>query len=153
MTKKVSFDAEMQAVESAPRSGWIKFPFGIRTIFGKGRVKVHVVFDYTVEYRGSLVTMAGEDMILVRADVRQALGKNPGDVIHVELWEDKQERVIDLPAEWIAILESNDEIKAAFNRLSYTNRKEITAHIALAKSPETRIRRAERFANNLIKKI
>lgn len=53
--KVYEFEAVIEAV---PEKGgaYVRFPYDIRKEFGKGRVKVHAVFD-GVPYEGSLVNM------------------------------------------------------------------------------------------------
>lgn len=55
--------------------------------FGKGRVPVHAVFDGE-PYDGQVVKMGTPCHIIgVRKDIRQKIGKQPGDIIHVTLTE------------------------------------------------------------------
>jgi len=76
------FDAVIRKVPELD-GAYIEFPFDVRTEFGTGRVKVHVTFD-GVEYDGSLVRMGTPCHILgVRKDIRAAIGKQPGDSVHV----------------------------------------------------------------------
>ena len=61
--------------------------FDVRKEFGKGRVKVHALFD-GVPYEGSLVRMKTPCHIIgVRKDIRAKIGKQPGDTVHVVIWE------------------------------------------------------------------
>ena len=82
------FDAVLQAV---PDKGgaYVVFPWNIREEFGNGRVKVHTTFD-GVPYDGSIVNMGVRDeageicyIIGVLKAIRQAIGKQPGDTVHV----------------------------------------------------------------------
>lgn len=82
------FDAVIQDV---PDKGgaYVVFPWNIREEFGKGRVKVHAAFD-GVPYDGSIVNMGVKDeageicyIIGVLKSIRQAIGKQPGDWVHV----------------------------------------------------------------------
>ena len=82
------FDAVIQDV---PDKGgaYVVFPWNIREEFGKGRVKVHAAFD-GVPYDGSIVNMGVKDetgevcyIIGVLKSIRQALGKQPGDIVRV----------------------------------------------------------------------
>lgn len=82
------FDAVIQDV---PDKGgaYVVFPWNIREEFGKGRVKVHAAFD-GVPYDGSIVNMGVRDetgevcyTIGVLKSIRQAIGKQPGDIVRV----------------------------------------------------------------------
>ena len=68
---------------------YVIFPWDIREVFGKGRVKVHAEFD-GIPYDGSIVNMGIPDahgaacyLIGVLKSIRQKLGKRDGDSIHV----------------------------------------------------------------------
>ena len=66
---------------------YVEIPFDVRSLFGKGRVKVHAAFD-GVPYDGSLVRMGTPGHILgLRKDIRTQIGKQPGDTVHVTLRE------------------------------------------------------------------
>ena len=68
---------------------YVVFPYDIRKEFGRGRVKVHATFDGEA-YDGSIVNMGVKDeagniayILGVRKDIRKALGKGQGDILHV----------------------------------------------------------------------
>lgn len=66
---------------------YIEFPYDVRAEFGRGRVKVRATFD-GAPYDGSLVHMKTPGHILgLRKDIRAAIGKQPGDTVHVTLRE------------------------------------------------------------------
>lgn len=87
MNKKVyKFHAVIKKVPDID-GAYIEFPYDVREEFGKGRVKVHAVFD-GVEYDGSLVRMKTPGHIIgVRKDIRMAIGKQPGDTVQVMIQE------------------------------------------------------------------
>lgn len=87
MNEKVyEFDAEIKKVPDID-GAYIEFPYDVRVEFGRGRVKVHAEFD-GVPYDGSLVRMKTPGHIIgLRKDIRQRIGKQPGDVVHVVLRE------------------------------------------------------------------
>lgn len=85
--KKYQFTAVIQKVPEID-GAYIEFPYDVRANSAKGRVKVQVVFDGTTLYDGSLVRMKTPGHILgVRKDIRAKLGKQPGDLVDVLLWE------------------------------------------------------------------
>lgn len=87
MNEKIyEFDAIIQKVPDID-GAYIDFPYDVKQEFGKGRVKVHAQFD-GVPYDGSLVRMKTPNHILgLRKDIRQEIGKQPKDTVHVKLWE------------------------------------------------------------------
>lgn len=84
--KIYEFDAEIKKVPDID-GAYIEFPYDVRAEFGRGRVKVHAEFD-GAPYDGSLVRMKTPGHIIgLRKDIRQKIGKQPGDMVHVVLWE------------------------------------------------------------------
>ncbi len=87
MNEKIyEFDAEIKKVPDID-GAYIEFPYDVLEEFGKGRVKVHATFDGE-PYDGSLVKMKTPCHILgIRKDIRQKIGKQPGDTVNVTLCE------------------------------------------------------------------
>ncbi|MBQ9613508.1 MAG: DUF1905 domain-containing protein [Lachnospiraceae bacterium] len=72
---------------------YVVFPWDIREVFGKGRVKVHAEFD-GIPYDGSIVNMGVKDengnvcwVIGVLKAIRKQLNKGDGDSVHVLIRE------------------------------------------------------------------
>lgn len=85
-TKTYEFDAKIKKVPDID-GAYVEIPFDVKAAFGKGRVKVHATFD-GFPYDGSLVRMKTPCHILgLRKDIRAAIGKQPGDTVHVTLLE------------------------------------------------------------------
>lgn len=93
MTAKVfEYEAEIQKVPDID-GAYVEFPYDIKEEFGKGRDKVSATFD-EVPYDGSIVNMGVKRhdgsiwyIIGVRKDIRETIGKGPGDVIRVTVVE------------------------------------------------------------------
>lgn len=84
--RQYEFDAIIKKVPDID-GAYIEFPYDVKEEFGKGRVKVHVTFDHA-EYDGSLVRMGTPGHIVgLRKDIRAAIGKQPGDTVHVTVKE------------------------------------------------------------------
>lgn len=90
--KVYEYDAIIQKVEGI-NGAYVVFPYDLRQEFQKGRVKVHATFD-GAPYDGSLVNMGlkNEDgsvcyIIGIRMDIREQIGKQPGDTVHVTIQE------------------------------------------------------------------
>ena len=86
--KQYEYDA---VLHEDPDSGgaYVAFPWDIRREFGKGRVKVHALFD-GIPYDGSIVNMGVKNpdgsvcyIIGVLKSIRSKLNKRDGDLIHV----------------------------------------------------------------------
>lgn len=87
-TQLYSFQA---VIEPVPEKGgaYVRFPYDIKKEFGRGRVKAAVTFDGE-PYEGSIVNMGvkHEDgsicyIIGIRKDIRERIGKQPGDMVAV----------------------------------------------------------------------
>lgn len=87
MNEKVyEFDAILKKVPDID-GAYIDFPYDVKEEFGRGRVKVRATFD-GVPYDGSLVRMKTPNHIIgVRKNIRQKIGKQPGDMVHVTICE------------------------------------------------------------------
>ncbi len=92
MARRFEYD---QVLHELPEKGgaYVVFPWNIREVFGKGRVKVRAEFDGE-PYEGSIVNMGlrGPDgevvyLIGVRKDIRKRIGKRDGDRVHVVIEE------------------------------------------------------------------
>ena len=90
--KTYTFSAPI-CVDSESGGAYVVFPFDIRKEFGKGRVKVHALFD-GIPYDGSIVNMGVKDengnicyVIGVLKSIRTQLGKSPGDTVEVQIRE------------------------------------------------------------------
>ena len=87
MNKKLyEFDAVIKKVPDID-GAYIEFPLDVEKEFGKKRVFIHATFD-DYPYDGSLVRMKTPCHIVgIRKEIRQVIGKQPGDVIKVTIRE------------------------------------------------------------------
>lgn len=73
--------------EPEHNGAYVEIPFDVKAAFGKSRVPVHATFDGE-PYDGLIVKMGTPCHIIgVRKDIRQKIGKQPGDTIHVTITE------------------------------------------------------------------
>jgi hypothetical protein len=91
MKKRFEYDTILHEIPSS--GAYVFFPWNIRDVFGKGRVKVHALFD-GIPYDGSIVNMGIKDargevcyVIGVLKPIRAQLGKKDGDILHVVIEE------------------------------------------------------------------
>ena len=131
-------------IERAPgmEATGIILPFDPTEVWGRTRVPVRVsVRGY--EYRSTIARMSGRFLIPLAREHREAVGVAGGDVIEVTLVEDTAERTVDVPPDLAAALDAGG-LRAPFDALSYTHRKEHVRAVEEAKKPETRRRRIEK---------
>jgi hypothetical protein len=137
-------------IEEAPRGGaFVRIPPDVAALHGDGgRIPVVAVFD-GIGYRGSIVRMGGHSVLGVAKEIREGLGKGPGDVIEVSVEPDTEPRVVEVPTELTNLLDANPVAREAFDALSYSHRREHARYVAEAKQPETRERRARKTVESL----
>ena len=121
----------------------ITIPFDVEEVFGAKRVPVKAVVN-GAEYRGSIVRMGGRYMLGIPKAFREAAGIKAGDNIVVTLERDEAERTVTVPADLAAALKKDKALNAAWEKLSYTLRKENVRALEEAKQAETRARRLEK---------
>lgn len=120
----------------------VAVPFSVEDEFGtRGRVKVRATFDGH-PYRGSIAPMGGRHILGVRKDVRAAIGKGVGDDVEVTIAEDTEPRMVEVPSELARTLDQAPDVRAMFEALSYTHRREFAQWVDGAKKQDTRDRRA-----------
>ena len=146
------FNAILETPDDGIDATYISIPFSVEKIYGtKGQVKVKALFDGH-PYRGILANMGtGCHIIIVRKDIRQAIGKQVGDSIAVEIEPDLEERVVNVPDDLKKALSRSSKMQKFFESLSYTNRKEYALWISSAKRPETRKKRLAETIEKLTK--
>lgn len=109
---------------------------------GEGRKRFPVVATvdgYT--WRTSVARMGGEFLLGLNREVRTGAGVEAGDEVDVELTLDTEPREVEVPPELAAALARDPAADAAYERLSFTHRKEYARWVAEAKRDETRARR------------
>ncbi|WP_227983852.1 YdeI/OmpD-associated family protein [Nocardia spumae] len=128
-------------IESARGGGaYVAVPVEVVTALGGGgRIPVRATFD-GVDYIGSVVSMGDGPCLGVLGAIRAELGKQRGDTVEVTVERDTAERVVAVPDDLAAAL-AEAGLRAAFDGLSYSRRREQVGSITSAKRPETRARR------------
>ena len=136
MSQKHSFTALIQ--NAGGGGAFVEVPFDVEAAFGLKRPRVKALIE-GVPYRGTLTRMGTErHLLLVLKSIREQTGRTFGDEVKVTVEADAEERVVAVPAELKRAFQSDRDAKAAFERLSYTHRKEYVAWINEAKKDETR---------------
>jgi hypothetical protein len=146
-----SFRARLEKPDDGMDTAYISIPFDVEKKYGtKGQVKVKAWFDH-YPYRGILANMGmGCHIIIVRKDIRQAVGKNVGDTIEVALVPDTEARTVVVPDDLKEALTDTPKAEKFFATLSYTNQKEYAVWITSAKKEETRQKRLTETVQKLL---
>ncbi|MDJ0467225.1 YdeI/OmpD-associated family protein [Rhodococcoides fascians] len=112
-------DAQVASLGST-KTPPVRFTIGVQTVAGRiGR-------------------MGGENLLGLNKSVRTTLGVETGDVT-IEL--DDEPRTVELPGELATALDADPAVRAAFDALSPSKRKEHARSVADAKRADTRDRR------------
>jgi hypothetical protein len=93
-------------------------------------------------YRSSTMPYGGRGLFMgVHKAIRQAAGVKFGDTVDIEVTRDDSPRVLELATELEAALRKEPELRARFDALSFSRRRELAEPIAEARKPETRAAR------------
>jgi hypothetical protein len=111
---------------------------------GEGKKRFPVVATvngYT--WRTTVARMGGEFLVGLSREVRDGAGVAAGDEVDIVLALDVAPREVDVPAALATALAGDAAAATAFERMSYTHRKEYARWIVEAKREETRERRVQ----------
>ena len=107
----------------------------------KGMPKIQAVIAGQ-PYRGSLMPMGdGTYCLGVLKSIQQAAGVELGDTVDVLLELDTNPRVVEPPADLARAMARDKKMTANWEKLSFTNKKEMALSLEEAKKPVTRERR------------
>lgn len=137
MNKKVTFDGKLEKNDGG--GSFIQLSRAVSERFpGRGGVRV-VGTVGGVAVRSSLMAVGdGTRCLGVHKATIEAAGFSLGDKLHVVLEVDDAPREVEVPEDFAKALGA---LRARFDALSYTCRKEHVQAIVEAKKPETRERR------------
>lgn len=123
----------------------ITIPFDVLEVFGtRARLPVKGAIN-GFPYRSSIFPEGnGVHYMAVNKSMREGAKAKAGDIIEVEMERDDEPRVVSPPADLVQALKANRAAELAWEKLSYTRRKEYVNSILSAKKLETRLRRIER---------
>jgi hypothetical protein len=91
--------------------------------------------------RTTVTRMRGEYLFGLNRAAREQAGLTPGDTVTFTLELDTAPRTVDVPDALREALERDPEVKARFEALAYTHRKEFARWVAEAKREPTRDKR------------
>lgn len=118
----------------------------IRGSAGKARVPLAITYKGRT-YRTSVSIYRGQWMTVVNQEMRLG-GLVPGGTYSVDISVDTQERTVEVPEDLLAALKKA-KLQSAFEKLSYSHRKEHVRSVVEAKKPETRLARIEKVIAKL----
>jgi len=130
------FKAKIQ--DAGGNGAYVLFPYDTKAEFGtSAQIRVVALFD-GVPYSGSLVKYGSpQHMLPILKDIRAQIGKGPGDTVEVVIKRDESVRTVEVPPEFAKLMKK-EGVLGAFEKLSFTHRKEYCRWITEAKKEETR---------------
>lgn len=149
MSAKQTIEVVLEKHPTMEATG-ITIPFDVETVFGAKRVPVKATVNGAV-YTGSIVRMGGKYMLGIPKVFREEAGISAGDKIKVTIEADTAPRTVDVPKDFAAAIKKAG-VLAAWEKLSYTHRKEHVRAIEDAKKIETRLKRIEKAIEMLAAK-
>lgn len=124
----------------------------VEQLGGGRRAPVRVtIADRSASLR--LAVMGGRNLIGLSKASRAELGVEIGDTVDALVELDARERTVEVPDDLAAALDADPEVRAAFDALAYSHRKEHVRAVLDAKKPETRARRIAAAVAKLREKI
>jgi bifunctional DNA-binding transcriptional regulator/antitoxin component of YhaV-PrlF toxin-antitoxin module len=147
----VSSEQRFSATVGEGRGGghWVIVPFDPRQEFGEARPPVVGTVN-GAPYRSRLAAYGGHTYLGLNREIRDAAGIEAGDEVEVVLRRDDEPRRVQVPEELVAALTcAEPEVRARFDALAFTHRREYAQWIGGAKRPETRERRAQEAVEKL----
>lgn len=127
----------------------IEVPEEVVQGLGGSRRPAVVVTIEGYSYRSTVAPYGGRYLIPFAKEHRERSGLAPGQEVEVTLELDTAPRTVAVPAELAAALDAKPGAREAFDRLSYTTRKEHARQVETARAVETRERRIARILDSL----
>ena len=118
-------------------------PLDVRALWGEARPPVRGTVN-GVPFRSRLMVYGGETMLGLTNAFRASAGIAEGDEVEVVIERDDAPREVEVPPALQAALDGDAVARAAYEKLSFTHRREYANWIAEAKKEDTRDRRAGR---------
>jgi uncharacterized protein DUF1905/bacteriocin resistance YdeI/OmpD-like protein len=138
----IKFEAVLTSDPGGGGGTFITIPDHVAAKLGlRGMPKIQALIA-GAPYRGSLRPMGdGTYGLGVLKSIQASARVGAGDRITVLLELDTTPRTVEVPPDLARVLASDKKAAAAWEKLSYTNKKELAGSLESAKKPETRERR------------
>jgi hypothetical protein len=129
----------------------LTIPFDVYEVFGsRARVPVRGTIN-GFAFRSSVFPVGdGTHYMVANRAMREGGDLKGGDTASVTLERDDVPRTITPPTDFARVLKTDDEARAAWEKVSYSHKKEFVLAIEDAKTPETRERRIRKALAELV---
>jgi uncharacterized protein YdeI (YjbR/CyaY-like superfamily) len=136
--------------------GWVivRIPLDVHRVWGvRGHVRVRGEVNGH-GFRGAFFpTRHGYHFLLVNKALQKSAQIGAGTTARFRIEPDLEERKAKMPPEWARVLKRSRAITKLYSELNPSARAEIARFVALQKTPATRARQAERWAELLLETI
>jgi len=141
----ITCSVTLWAPNDYPTSAALTAPFDVQAVFGtKARVPVKITVDGHT-FRSSLTPMGGQHMMVFNKEMRAATGYQAGDTIRITFERDTEPRIVKVPDDVLAALQSEPVAYERFNKLSYSHQKEYMDWINDTRKSEPRQNRIQKL--------
>ena len=130
-------------VEPAEPMRGLEVPQEVVAALGGGKRPAVTITINGHSWKSRVALMRGRYLLGLSIANRQAAGVVTGDEVEVEVELDAEPRVVVEPADFARALDADPVARTAYDRLSYSRKREHVLAIESAKKPETRMRRIE----------
>jgi Bacteriocin-protection, YdeI or OmpD-Associated/Domain of unknown function (DUF1905) len=131
-------------VEPAEPMRGLEVPQEVVEALGGGRRPAVTITINGHSWKSRVAIMRGRYLLGLSNANRKAAGVVTGDEVEVEVEIDAAPRVVVEPADFARALDADPVARTAYDRLSYSRKREHVRAIESAKKPETRIRLIEK---------
>lgn len=150
MVKKFSYETVL--IKGPMNMIYAEFPFDSRNEFGtKKHVWCKIVVDGKTYSMNLLPNGKNGHWILLKKNIRDAIGKHEGDTVHIELEQDTKPRKIEIPDYLQWLLDNDEQMSRYFEKLTLTSKKFWIAYIEDTKNEDTKVDRINFFFQYLHK--
>jgi Bacteriocin-protection, YdeI or OmpD-Associated/Domain of unknown function (DUF1905) len=132
------FSGELE--RAGKTSARLRVPVDLKELYGRARPPLRVTIRGHT-WRTTPGVYGGVAWIGLNKDVRAAAGVDAGDRVRVRMELDTEPRTVEVPDDLRSALTKDPAAQAAFDKLSFTHRREYVEWVEGAKRPETRTRR------------
>ena len=137
------FQTTLVSGKKTPYKSWtfLLIPTDLARQWGPGHKPVRgTIAGYA--FRGMASRGEGDLRVPIPRALREKARLQRGDIVDVALELDSAARPIRIPDELRAVLKNDPEVSALYAKLPPSHRRAWATHVAEAKQPETRMRRA-----------
>ena len=145
-----SFKATLERMEGS--LGWviIRIPFNVEKVWGARRPRVKGEINGFAFRSSVFPTAKGSHFLLVTKRMQAGAYVRAGDTAQFRLEPDLEVRKAIMPAELKRAFSQDRALQRWFDNMSFSMRRWICDEVARPKNVETRVRRAERIAEQLM---